>query len=1276
MKKRKIRRKTDKQRLSTPRRHRPLLEMLEARQLLAGDLVLGPGPQAQRNVVPADIRLSELEDGETPLSSRIINDTIESAELVPLGFDEGEYDAIDLIGELIEPSSVRIAENTETRDQNAVPPPEDDGSILLANRVNHQSGVPVSFEATIGDSTDGHNSTTGGLTFRGDGDYYEFEDVEAGDTITAHLETQASLAIILYNEFGEVLQTNDQVLPRVAGTQDTYINYRVAEEGDYYVAIVPYAGTSDLFVTPTNPFDERTVQSGPGGDYVLTVAVDAVDVDYYALDLNAGDIFGVNSIGSANLISVYNPDEEFVTRSGQKLRDDIPISSPLPVGGSTELAYVATESGTYYIGVEGFRWSRYNLQMRLFRPAIESAPAGTRQILFLDFDGAEIVPDVFGAGGAEDIRELIPFHRFLPAWGLNRTHENELINKIVRVVDQDLNGDLQKLNPDAGVTILNSRDHADPYGQPFVSRVIVGGTQAQATIPTVGIANSIDVGNFDLEEDSLVLLDVISEPNGPAVNSASLNVFPLASPGSKAMKVDLVAKGVGGLISHEVGHFFGAYHTDRDNNVRSIMDTGGFIEDLVGVGDDKIFGTHDDFDPMYGSDQFDHEEGTFGVQDVAGMLSQVLVSGRTVGGSSVSIGPVSVRGVAYLDQNLNGERDAGEPGEPGIRIYADINHNGTFEIGEPAAISGSDGSYALPSVMGAVGSLDIRAAVTPDQLVVDPASGGYSFTAGSTVPGALHFGVRNLTGSEGGIDFGDAPASYGDASQIIQPGISLGQEVDGDSGTTETDNGDDGVTIAGVVAGDTASGNIVANFGEFPPGVINAWLDFNADGMFSSSEQILKNVRAAESLDFTFDVPSDSVSGPTWARFRLGYDRDIGPTGESTVGEVEDYAVTLVGGTGTGPGGNITNPVATNDTFLVAENAPATPFAVLVNDDDGGDDNITIASAGSADQGGSVSVSEDGQTVIYQPAADFFGVETFEYVVSNSAGSSTGTVTVTVEEDTPVPTDPLVAVELETVDSTGAVITSIASGGDFILNVYVDDVREDGAGVFAAYVDVLFDDNLASAIGPVTFGDDFPADQSPKDGVVQGVTNELDDFGAFAGFALELGSDRQLLFSIPMTAGTDGTLEFTTNPADNLPRHEVLLLDIVQPIPANRIDYGSVTLEIGTSPVPAAAFTNPDNRFDVNNDGTVSSRDALLLITDINAAGARSLDGSSAAISDGLYPDVNGDMNLSPVDVLQIINYLNNNDGAGEPLAAAAAVDAVFESAGDDDDDDDDGFVA
>jgi len=77
---------------------------------------------------------------------------------------------------------------------------------------------------------------------------------------------------------------------------------------------------------------------------------------------------------------------------------------------------------------------------------------------------------------------------------------------------------------------------------------------------------------------------------------------------------------------------------------------------------------------------------------------------------------------------------------------------------------------------------------------------------------------------------------------------------------------------------------------------------------------------------------------------------------------------------------------------------------------------------------------------------------------------------------------------------------------------------------------------------------------------------------------------------------------------------------------------------------------NPENRFDVNNDGFATPIDALVLINDLNANGNREISGESPPP----FRDVNGDGFLTPNDVLQVINHLNGvADGEAEGLPAA-----------------------
>ncbi len=97
-----------------------------------------------------------------------------------------------------------------------------------------------------------------------------------------------------------------------------------------------------------------------------------------------------------------------------------------------------------------------------------------------------------------------------------------------------------------------------------------------------------------------------------------------------------------------------------------------------------------------------------------------------------------------------------------------------------------------------------------------------------------------------------------------------------------------------------------------------------------------------------------------------------------------------------------------DDSFTVAEDSGATVFDVLANDLVDPETTLTITSAGAASQGGFLSIV-NGTAISYQPAADFYGTETFTYTVNDGTpgNDSTARVTVTVTpvNDLPRATD-------------------------------------------------------------------------------------------------------------------------------------------------------------------------------------------------------------------------------------------------------------------------------
>jgi hypothetical protein len=181
------------------------------------------------------------------------------------------------------------------------------------------------------------------------------------------------------------------------------------------------------------------------------------------------------------------------------------------------------------------------------------------------------------------------------------------------------------LNGHLRVNLLNSRDDPDPFGQAEVSRLIIGGTVDESGINTIGIAQSIDPGNFSTEESALILLDIIS---GPAGDPASFNAY--LTPASD--RVLFVGTALGNIAAHEAGHYLGSWHVDQFNDVANLMDAGGNFPVLFGVGPDGVGGTADDPDVDYGEDTFNPFEGFSGIEDTAANTRAALLLGPVVAG--------------------------------------------------------------------------------------------------------------------------------------------------------------------------------------------------------------------------------------------------------------------------------------------------------------------------------------------------------------------------------------------------------------------------------------------------------------------------------------------------------------------------------------------------------------------------------------------------------------------------------------------------------------------
>ncbi|WP_435747663.1 hypothetical protein [Microbacterium sp. PMB16] len=328
------------------------------------------------------------------------------------------------------------------------------------------------------------------------------------------------------------------------------------------------------------------------------------DADYFAVQLRPGDVLGASVTGSANIIGVTMPDgTERVRGIAADSAYDYPPSSPLPRGGNSNIAYVAEQAGWYAVEVAGASTGTYTLTLEAYRPGTES-DTGRTQTVLIDFRGGTVDTRPLGTLLAKGVAaaNLSPLTSFLPLWGIPASAQNQLEETVIATVRANLQTEVQAgaLNPRVNVVVLNARTHPELVGQTNVSQVHVAGKASESQVGGSGIAQYIDPGNFSHEDLALVQVGSFSGPANPE-NRATLNNFLHAS----SDRVKFVGTALGNIVSHEIGHTIGLFHTDPDNDVHGIIDSGGRLAATqYGLGADGIGGTADDVNTRFGIDSY------------------------------------------------------------------------------------------------------------------------------------------------------------------------------------------------------------------------------------------------------------------------------------------------------------------------------------------------------------------------------------------------------------------------------------------------------------------------------------------------------------------------------------------------------------------------------------------------------------------------------------------------------------------------------------------------
>jgi VCBS repeat-containing protein len=192
-------------------------------------------------------------------------------------------------------------------------------------------------------------------------------------------------------------------------------------------------------------------------------------------------------------------------------------------------------------------------------------------------------------------------------------------------------------------------------------------------------------------------------------------------------------------------------------------------------------------------------------------------------------------------------------------------------------------------------------------------------------------------------------------------------------------------------------------------GFIDVWVDWNQDNDFEDvGEKVVSSEPVAAGQNtFYVTTPAQAAIGFTTARFRLSTTGGLFTYGLAIGGEVEDHLIEVLSGS---------PPVGANDQFLVAEDGVLTinDPGILGNDVEPDGQTKRVFDTDLATPGvqpvrgpehGSLVLNADG-SFVYTPKQDFFGTDTFIYLVTDPRMTantpSTVTITVTPVNDAPV----------------------------------------------------------------------------------------------------------------------------------------------------------------------------------------------------------------------------------------------------------------------------------
>jgi len=264
----------------------------------------------------------------------------------------------------------------------------------------------------------------------------------------------------------------------------------------------------------------------------------------------------------------------------------------------------------------------------------------------------------------------------------------------------------------------------------------------------------------------------------------------------------------------------------------------------------------------------------------------------------------------------------------------------------------------------------------------------------------------------------------------------------------------------------------------------------------------------------------------------------------------------------------------------------------------------------------------------WTPTQDQTGTHTFQIQATDLAGNAT-VQDVSIEV---VVVSPIVHIRMETTDVQGNAITNIQPDGEFLLRVFLQDVRGEGIaeGVFASYVNIQYDATLvspsANGSDDIIFADEYtwlPSGNFATPGLIADVGSAAEPDPQLPTLFPLFGGKNMLQFSIPMIATDEGQAEFAGTPSNDeqLP---IAVYGISEAVPPEQV------IILGTSLIIGDGLLARDDIFNLDED---SSNNVLDVINNPNGSDENPNGGAVTIISVGACSN-GGDVSIPNGEVL------------------------------------------